>query len=165
MKAITKDGKFFGRISVLDIIIICAAAFLVVVFVLSATKNISLPAITKSSIDYTAKFKAYSVEKCARSPFNVGDKIYSYNEEYIGEIVSVEVQPLVVKSKLQDGTLFDFERPDYDDYIITVKGSGSYSDNGYAASGTFSLFPNNSVGITSRYFSGSAVVLSVEKTA
>lgn len=163
MKIIDKNGKLFGKISVLDIIIVACVVFVAAVFILNKGDKISLPISTKSTVEYTATFKAYSLDKGMRSPFEVGGKLYGANGEYIGEITSVEEKATINKEKLQNGTYIDYVSPRYVDYFITVEGSGTENSKGIFAEGTFSLYPNNSVSVSSKYFYGNAIVLSVEK--
>lgn len=163
MKLIDKNGKLFGKISILDIVIVVCIAFIAAVFVLGKSDKLSLPISTNSNVEYSASFKAYSVDKGMRSPFEVGDKLFGNNGEYIGVIVSVEEKPTISKEKLQDGTYIDYENPKYVDYYITVEGKGTSTDKGTFAEGTFALYPNNAVVVSSKYFYGNAIVLSVEK--
>ena len=165
MKIIDENGRLFKKISILDIVIVLTILFLGIIFILSKGDKIAVPVTADSNVGYTVKFKAYTIDKGARSPFDVGDKLYGYNGELIGEITEVEEKAMITKEKLQDGTYFDCVSQQYVDYFITVKGTGTSNDKGTFAEGTFALYPNNSVSLTSRNFCGTAVVLSVEKNA
>lgn len=163
MKIIDKNGKIFGKISILDIIIVACIVFVGVIFVMNKADKVSVPIGADSSIEYTVKFKAYNVYKGERSPFNVDDKLYSNNGEYIGKITEVTEKATISKIKLQNGEYTDFESPICVDYFITVEGKGTSTEKGTFAEGTFALYPNNSVLVNSKLFAGNAVVLSVEK--
>lgn len=165
MKIIDKNGKLFGKISILDIVIVACIAFLAVVLIAGKTGQIKLPIETKSSTEYVAKMKAYNVEKTEKSPFEVGCGLYSVNGEYIGKVTEIDRRPMISKEKLADGTYFDYESQTAYDYFLTVEGSGTVSERGVFAQGTFALYPNNSITLSSKYFSGGIVVLSVEKKA
>lgn len=163
MKIVDKNGKLFGKISILDIVIVAVIAFLGVVFIMNKADKIELPVLTKTDTEYTVRFKAYNVTATEQIPFNVGEKLYASTGEYIGEITEVSWSELETKEKLHDGTYFTFKNPRSRDYYITVKGKGSSNDKGVFAQGTFAMFPNNSQTVSSRYFYGNVVVLSVEK--
>lgn len=165
MKIIDKNGKLFGKISLIDIIIIASTVFVATIFLLNKTDNILLPITAESKVEYTVKFKAYNVYKSTRSPFEVGDSLYSSNGELIGTITEVEEKPTISKEKLQNGTYIDFESQVNVDYFFTVSGRGTVSDKGVFADGTFALYPNNSISVTSKNFAGNTVVLSVEKNS
>lgn len=163
MKIVDKNGKLFGKISILDIIIVACVVFLAVIFIAGRSGQIKLPIETKSSIEYVAKLKAYNVEKSEKPPFEVGCSLYSSTGELIGKVTEVDCRPMVSKEKLSDGTYFDYESQTAYDYFLTVEGTGTVSEKGTFAQGTFALYPNNSVQLSSKYFSGGVVVLSVEK--
>ena len=163
MKIIDKNGKLFEKISILDIIIVLCVLFITGVFVFGRTGQLKLPIETKSTVEYVAKLKAYNIEKSERVPFEVGCSIYAYTGEYIGVVTEVERKPMISKEKLSDGTYFDYESQTAYDYFLTVEGSGTETEKGIFAQGTFALYPSNSVSTTSKYFAGSVVVLSVEK--
>jgi len=163
MKLIDKSGKLFGKISVLDILIVVSVVFIATVFILNSSKQIKLPISTKANTEYIVEFKAYNIEKGTQAPFAVGDNLYANTGELIGEIVEVESKPMITKEKLQNGTYFDFESEKSLDYFITVKGLGTVTEKGLFAQGTFALYPSNSVQVSSRSFYGNVIVLSVEK--
>ncbi len=163
MKIIDKNGKLFGKLSILDIIIVVCVLFIAGVFVFGRTGQLKLPIETKATIEYVAKLKAYNIEKSEKAPFEVGSSIYASTGEYIGHVTEIERKPMVSKEKLSDGTYFDYESQTAYDYFLTVEGTGTETDKGMFAQGTFALYPNNSISTTSKYFAGSVVVLSVEK--
>ena len=163
MKVIDKNGKLFGKISLLDIIIVAVIVFLVGIFVAGRFGQVKLPIETKSNTEYVVKLKAYNVEKTEKFPFEVGSVIYGKTGEFIGTVTEVERKPMVTKEKLEDGTYFDYESQTAYDYFLTVEGTGTSTEKGIFAQGTFALYPNNSVTVTSKYIYGGVVVLSVEK--
>ena len=163
MKIIDKNGKLFGKVSILDIVILLCVVFLAAVFVMGRTGGLKLPISTKTSVNYTAKFKAFNIENSEKYPFEVGSSLYGMTGEYIGKVTEVEKKPYTTKERLASGKYFDYESQTANDYFITVEGSGTESEKGIFAEGTFALYPNNSVQVSSRYFSGNIIVLSVEK--
>ena len=54
MKVIDKNGKLFGKISLLDIIIVAVIVFLVGIFVAGRFGQVKLPIETKSNTEYVA---------------------------------------------------------------------------------------------------------------
>ncbi len=164
MKLIDSKGKLFGKISVIDIIIVLCIAFLLLTMVLNIFKQESAPVSSVNDTEYTTTLKAYNLYKPYTQPFKVGDSVYSTAGTLIGEIVNVEEKVSYAKMKLSDGRYTDFSYGDLINYYITVKGVGSKTDAGIKADGVFSLLPNSNIMITSKLYYGNAVVLSVEKT-
>ena len=163
---INKNGKLFGKISVIDIVIVLVILALGAVLVMGKFGRLSLPmAAQKTNIDYVVKLKAYNVEKTTTPPFEVGCSLYSNTGELIGVVTEVTKTPYTIKDRLADGSYFDYESETAYDYYLTAEGSGSVTDKGIFAQGTFALYPNNSMELTSRKFVGGLTVLSVEKKA
>ncbi len=163
MKIIDSNGKLFGKISILDIIIVAVVVFLGVVFALNVTNKSELPVSVSSDLQYTTVIKAYNVFKTPKSPFEVGDVMYTQSGEVIGKIVNIDARTGYTKEKMLDGTYIDFETEDYIDYYLTVEGNGTYTDKGYKAQGSFLLCPNETINVATKLFYGNVVVLSVEK--
>lgn len=164
MKAFSKDGKLFGKISILDIIIIVAVLFIALAFAFKSTDSVDLSMVSKTDVNYIVEFKAHNVTKTEQSPFAVGEKIYSNNGELIGEVTAVEQKPMFSRVKLNDGSFINLEKDENVDYFVTVKGSGAYTDSGFAAAGTLLMQPNSTINASSKYYQGGLVVLSVKKT-
>ncbi len=165
MKIIDNKGKIFGKVSIIDILIAFCLIFIAVVFVLKISGNIKIPTPTKQNVEYTTQIKAYNLFKTDKEPFKVGEKLYSSSGDVIGEIIAIDKQQGYSNEKLQDGTFIKFKNDEYIDYYLTVKGVGSYTDKGYKAEGKFILCPSDTITVSSGMYYGSAVVLSVEKTA
>lgn len=163
MNIIDKKGKLFGKISVIDIIIVLSIVFVGVVFILNSRGKVELPVSVDSTVEYTTVLKAYNLNTTSIEPFTVGDNVYSSSGELIGKITNIEVKQGYTKEKLQDGTYIDFPNPEYIDYFLTVEGTGTLTDKGFKAKGSFSLIPNDTIKIASKVYYGNVVVLSVEK--
>lgn len=163
MKIIDKNGKLFGKISVIDIIIVLCVVFVASIFVLNSNGKVELPVSVDSTVEYTTTLKAYNLNQTLTKPFEIGDNVYSNSGELIGEIIDIDAKQGYTKEKLQDGSYVDLPSPEYIDYFITVKGTGTLTDKGYKAKGSFSIVPNDTIKIASKLFYGNVVVLSVEK--
>ena len=173
MKIIDKNGKLFSKISVIDIIIVLVVVFLIGSVVYARTVGQESVPVTKQEIDFTITLKAFSVRDTQQAPFAPGEKVFSDAGELLGEIVSVEKKPTVTKVKVTEGELEDGssangtyvnrDSAEYVDYYLTVKGTGTETDKGLFASGSLAVIPNNAFILSSKYFNGSAIVLSVQK--
>ncbi len=163
MKAIDKNGKLFGKVSILDIIIVVCIVFVAAVFLLSRSGGVKLPSKTSATSEYSLELKAYSIDKGDISPFEVGASLYGSNGEYIGKITNIRSEPMPIKVDQPDGTFKYFDSEKSLDYYLTVDGSGKETDKGFFAQGTLGLFPNNSILVSSKNYYGNVVVLSVEK--
>ena len=165
MKIIDENGKLFSKISLIDIIIVVAVLFLLVSLVFGKSNIPAVTKVTNNETQYTVELKVYGLYKHQREPFSVGDNIYGNNGEIIGKITAIRCENNKSKIKLTDGTYTDYVNPQYFDYFLTVEGTGNSTEKGIFGSGSLALIPCNNITISSRYFSGNSIVLSVEKTA
>ncbi len=163
MKIIDNRGKLFGKISVIDIIIVLSIVFVGAVFILNSRGKVELPVSVDSTVEYTTVLKAYNLNKTSIEPFSVGDNVYSSSGELIGKITNIDAKQGYTKEKLQDGTYVDFPNPEYTDYYLTIEGVGTLTDKGFKAQSSFSIVPNDTIKIASKVYYGNVVVLSVEK--
>ncbi len=166
MKIIDKNGRIFGKISIIDIIILLSVLFLAFSVLYSRFSDAnSIVSVGKQETALMIQIKAYGVFDTEKAPFSVGDSIYGNGGEIIGKITNVVKKPNVAKFKLIDGTYIDCESAEYVDYFLTVVGSAVETEKGLFAAGTLPLIPNNNVVISSSKYNGNSIVLSVEKTA
>lgn len=164
MKIIDNKGKLFGKISIIDIVIVLSILFVATVFVLNSRGKVEVPVSVDSTVEYTTVLKAYNLNTTAIEPFTVGDNVYSSSGELIGKITDIDVKQGYTKEKLQNGTYIDFPNPEYLDYFLTIEGTGTLTDKGFKAQGSFSVVPNDTIKIASKVYYGNVVVLSVEKS-
>lgn len=164
MKIIDNKGKLFGKVSIIDIIIVLSILFVATVFVLNSRGKVEVPVSVDSTVEYTTVLKAYNLNTTAIEPFTVGDNVYSSSGELIGKITDIDVKQGYTKEKLQNGTYIDFPNPEYLDYFLTIEGTGTLTDKGFKAQGSFSVVPNDTIKIASKVYYGNVVVLSVEKS-
>ena len=164
MKIIDKNGKLFGKISIIDIIIVAAIIFVIASFAAGVSQNTADVAVKKQEVGYTTLIKSYSLYNTEKAPFEVGNNIYGNDGELIGKIVKLEKKPTVIKLKLADGTYVSRDSSEYFDFYLTVEGTGTQTEKGIFASGTLPLIPGNNFTASSKNFNGNSIVLSVEKT-
>lgn len=126
-----KNGKLFGKISVIDIIVVVCIALLA--FGLYAKFTSSSDAVTsseKANIEFVYKVK--SVRDYTVDGFKKGGPLYdSDTKEYMGEVTGVTTEPAKMQVSLVDGTYKDLEIPNKYDAYVTVRVSGKYNSLGY----------------------------------
>lgn len=126
-----KNGKLFGKISIIDIIVV--VCIVVLAFGLYAKFTSSSDAVTsseKANIEFVYKVK--SVRDYTVDGFRKGGPLYdSDTKEYMGEVVGVTTEPARMQVSLVDGTYTDLEIPNKYDAYVTVRVSGKYNSLGY----------------------------------
>lgn len=165
MKIIDENGKLFSKISLVDIVIVFVLIFLIVSLILGKSSIPNVTNVSNNEIKYTLELKVYGLYMHQREPFSVGDNIYGNDRKIIGKITSIRRENNKSKIKLANGTYTDYVNPQYYDYYLTIEGKGNSTDKGIFSSGSVALIPCNNITVSSRYFSGNSIVLSIEKTA
>ncbi len=146
---IDKNGKIFGKISIIDLfillVIIAAAAFLFLKFSGLAGDKAN---ITEKS--YTVMIN--SIKEDTASYLKTGEKLYDDKGSFLGVIEDIKLQPSEVVKTLDNGNYVVAENPERVDAVLTIKGKGFTSGGIFYLDGKVSLL----VG-TERFFKGNRV--------
>lgn len=158
---INKEGKLFGKISIIDI----AALLIVVVLIVGIASRFS----GKSSVVVSSgeKVKCTFVIKNVRSytidALKRSDAVYDKtSKEYIGDIVNVEQVDGLYKVNMQDGTFREAVPEDRYNVYLTVEFSGKVGDNGFYTAANKFLGVGTSANITTKYAECGATVYEIE---
>lgn len=150
MKIIDRDGRLFGKISVIDLLVIAVVALIAVAVYV---KNNATPTGSGTVKEQPIVFQIRTVEleDYISDAIRVGDKVYDANYSSgsgsIGEITQVEVlnDPGVQLCRdIPDGMLYEIEAEGTVDLLITVKGSGVSGGRSYTINRVYELGVNSS---------------------
>ena len=132
MKLIDEKGKLFGKINIIDlIIIICVvlvAAALVYKFAAPAAENVVAP---KSDMIVTMRVRGAMdyLDTEVKKELAPGTKLVAGSDYIAGaEVVSVESVPYLVAATTDDGEIVTVSDPQKRDLIITVKSKQNKND-------------------------------------
>lgn len=127
---IDKEGKLFGKVSIIDIIVILAivvAAF--GVYNRFASANSKVETVTQS-IEYTMIVKG--VRQGTVDALGKGGQVFeATTKEYFGEIVETDYAGAVDYEEMQNGEIKNVELPEKYDVTVTVRIDGKVNDSGY----------------------------------
>ncbi len=147
---INKDGKLFGKISIVDIAIILIIAILAVgVYSRFAGKTETIVTSgEKISCTFIVKnVRMYSVEALQK-----GGPLYDKtSKEYIGEITKVTYEGGEYQVNMADGSFENIVPEERYNAYVTVEFSGKIGDNGYYTAANKYLAPGTSVIINSKF--------------
>ncbi len=128
---INKEGKLFGKISIIDIVAvlaILAAAFGVYTRFFVGNERVET---ASSQIEYTMKV-AEVRQGTVDALKNFGGPIYDdTTKEYLGEIVDVTYKDAIKGVELLNGDKKESTVPDRFDAIITVRVDGKINQSGF----------------------------------
>lgn len=158
---IDEKGKLFGKISVIDCLIILVLVIAIAGCAYKFLGNDDL-GVTKSD-SFTTVVKINGVRAFYLDAIKKGEVIYEQYGNELGTVTAIEVEPYrAVLSGDKEGQLLTYS----DRYTIylTLASKGTVNDNGFFAGGTRQVYGGSSVNIESRLFTGSmATIDSVSK--
>lgn len=164
MKMIDRNGRLFGKISIIDVLAIVVVAVLAVALY---TKN-NHREITGTTSDTTITYQvmAYGINDYVADAVQVGDHLYEENRSSggsLGKIIAVESFPGTKLTALNDGTYRDVPVEQGVNLLITVEGTGIISDGRYLLNRIYDLGVNSSRNYCTPYAQFIGVVYSIDK--
>ena len=151
-KIIDHNGRLFGFISIVDVLVIALVALLALSL---NTKKNNVP--TGEAIETTAitfQITAVSLPKYIADSIEVGDVIYDddkFSGGAIGTITEIAILPPSVIASFPDGTLALVEKEDYYDVVMTIEGTGTTTNGYYRINGVYEIGRNASRNFYSKY--------------
>ena len=163
-----KDGKLFGKINIIDLVVLLIVVLvLCVTFLRNKKENVVTEdntevATSQNSFQYTLKIE-YVNEKTGMM-FKEGDIVYdATSSTKIGEIVKVDITPALHEFVNDDGTIEQKETPTRIDILLTVKTDGTVKNEEYLAGGLIKILAGENKKIKTKYASCLSSVVSIEK--
>ena len=128
---INKDGKLFGKISIIDIFVVVAIAILALgVYSRFFTGNEKVETAS-SKIEYTMKIKEVRMGTVNALADFKGPITSDTTKEYMGDIVGVTYTKAIKGVEVGNGQMKQSEVPERYDVTITVQVDGSINQSGY----------------------------------
>lgn len=144
MKIIDRNGRLFGKISVIDLLVVLAVLVLAAAFY---TKNNTLEptATAQAGTPITFTVLAENLSFQTVDAIRVGDKLFDKDRSSggpLGEITAIQELPGEKTEQLKNGTYVRLPNPDGKNLLITVEGSGSVINGRYAINRIYELGVN-----------------------
>jgi len=131
MKIIDNEGRLFGKISIIDVLVVAVVAVLAVALYVKNDRPQTGSNVTTQPI--TFQVLVGGVPEYVQEAVQEGDKLYDKVYESggpLGTITEIQVLPGRQMAEFDDGTVGVAEVQDYVDLLLTVEGSGLVSENG-----------------------------------
>lgn len=149
MKIIDRNGRLFGKISMIDVLVI--AAVLVMAAALYFKNNQAHTGTAVAEQDITFVVRAQGIDNYVADAIQVNDSLYDKNYSSggraIGKITDIRVERdpgTKLADKLTDGTAALLEVEDTVDLLITVRGRGLAAGGSYSINRIYHLGVNSS---------------------
>lgn len=167
MKIIDRNGRLFGKISVIDVLVIAAVA--VIAVALYVKMNHREITSTAGDVPITYQITASGVRNYVADAVQTGDKLYEDDRDTggsLGEIIDVRTEPGTSLAQFNDGTIVpDTPTEDSVNLILTVRGTGIVSQGSYMLNRIYYLGVNSSRTFCTRYAQFTGVVTEIEPVA
>lgn len=162
MKLIDERGRLFGKVSLIDILVILFALVMALAVYLRFFSN-ETTSIRSEGDTFAYTVKVDGVRQWTVEGFHVGDKLWdSDHDTYIGTITSVRSEPSTYEAILADGTYRMAQREGRYDVYLTVEAQGLISNGRYYASRTYEVGANSGIYFYTKYCSVAATVWSMD---
>ena len=160
MKITDSKGRLFGKVNIVDlIIVVCIVVLALGVFLKNGKLDGKMT--TDTVIEYTMKVSSIrkaSVEALEKN-YEGLTEIESNRE--LGDIIDIKKSPAKELTQLADGSYKQTELPDRYDVLITVRVKGSETADNYFAQSGKRIINGDTVKFTNSYLETSGIIKSV----
>lgn len=159
---INKEGKLFGKISVIDIAVILIIAVLAACIYIRFSGTTQTIATSGEDIGCTflvRNIRSFSVDALER-----GGSVYDKtSKEYIGKITDVRIEAGEYQVNMADGSFKTISPDDRYNAYITVEFEGKVGENGYYTAANKYLAAGTTVVINTKYAQCESTVYSIKE--
>ena len=164
MKIIDKNGRLFGKISIIDVAVLLVVAVMALgLYVKSTTKDIT--AATDNKV-ITYQISANAVPEYMADALVVGDQLFEDGNKAtngsLGTITDIQTTPGDRLAELSDGTLEMVPVEEAVNLLITVEGEGIADEDGYRLNRTYTLGVNSARNFATPYSQFTGTVTHIE---
>jgi hypothetical protein len=159
MKFIDKQGRLFGRVSVIDLLVILVVVVLAAVLCLrkSALEHTS----PTSSIVYCLRLSGIRDEMV--NCWQVGDQVFDEDSGIvIGVISAIDVQPCEASAPLADGTYVTSTVDGRKDMTLTLSAEGFVSNGRTYVDRTYEINVNSTRTLSTKYADFDCIITEIQ---
>ena len=163
MKIIDKNGRLFGKISVIDVLVILVVVLLAAA--LGFKGNQTQTSGSASSIPITFQLQVSGVRSYIADALREGDLLYDLDRDSggaLGRVASIEILPATRMATFYDGTKAEVPVEDSVSLLLTIEGEGIISDNRYLVNRVYNLGVNTTRNYCTAYTQFTATVTAIQ---
>lgn len=165
MKIIDNNGRLFGKISVVDVIVLLVAVFLAAALYL---KNNTMPltstAAAGETITYTVICNA--MPEFVQDSLRVGDKLFDEDNldvGSLGEIIDIQYLPGDELTEFDNGVVLLAPVEESVNVLLTVRATGAVTEEGYMINRVYPLGVNANRNLCTHYTHLRGIIASIVK--
>lgn len=153
MKIIDRNGRLFGKISVIDLLVAAVVLVMAVaLFVKNNHKEITSTSVSNTPITY--QVTVYGARNYIADAVQEGDLLYEQNTNSggpLGTITGIEILPSGKTAEFTDGTIDVVPVEDGVNLVLTIEGSGLISEGRYLLNRVYDLGVNSTRSYCTKY--------------
>ncbi|MDR0445989.1 MAG: DUF4330 domain-containing protein [Oscillospiraceae bacterium] len=163
-KIIDENGRLFGKVSIVDIVVIVAVLAVAIAAVMkrNVVEQVS-GAMNTVPVSYT--IAAMNIRVPVAELLQEGDYIWLESGVPAGIITGVEIRDAIIDSQKADGTYVIGKIESKVDAYITVHADCSVSGGSYYADRTFALFVNQEQKYITKYVAVTGIISDISPEA
>lgn len=134
MKILDRDGRLFGKISVIDVIVIVVVAALALAIYVKTQMPQTGSSVTTTPVVY--QILADNQPEYMLDAIQVGDQLFDKERSTggaLGEIVDIQISEGTYQGELDDGTVADVPVEGYYNILLTIQGEALVGSDGSVA--------------------------------
>lgn len=162
MKLIDKNGRLFGKISVVDLLVVAMVAILAVALQSKGGQTHTGTGVSQQKI--TFQIRAQGIRSYVGDAIRVGDLLFEQNADSggaLGEITDIQTSPGTKLAELADGTCETVRAEDSVDLLLTVEGAGIISEGRYLLNKVYDVGVNSSRNYCTPYAQFAGIVAAI----
>lgn len=162
MKLIDHNGRLFGKISVIDVLVVAVVAVLAVALSFKSSQTHTGTNVSNDSITYQVLVSG--VRTYVAEAIQCGDQMYDQDRTSggsLGTITDIEVMDGTKLAELQDGTVEMVPVADGQTLLLTIEGSGIVSEGRYLLNRIYDLGVNSSRNFYTPYAQFTGTITSI----
>ena len=146
---IDKHGKLFGRVSIIDILIVVAILALGIGFVIRQTSE-GLATLISPNQPFYIVLETNRLRDVNLDAIAVGDTMFRlHSRDPMGTIVDIELHPATETMRRRDGVVVIAEMESRYRVVITLESQGSITSTGYFVNGLDHVAPGMEIVLVS----------------
>ena len=158
-KLIDEQGRIFGIVSVIDILVVLVVIVLGFAIYTRFFERAETSLSSSKQDEFTYEMRVAAVREGTRDSFRVGDGVYdNENGAFLGIITKIDVNEAMKDARLSDGTYVFSKVQDRYDVTLTIEADGLISDGRYYASKTYEINTNTKLDFYTKYCTSTGVI-------
>lgn len=160
---INKEGKLFGKISIIDIVVVLAIVVLAFgLYVRFGGGDEAMVSTQKQQIEYTLLVKNVRIGT-VEALQQLGPITNATTKEYTGDITNVTFDDAVDTRELTNGTIAETSLPERYTATVKVCVDGKVNNSGYYTSTNQPINVGSTLYFTSKFANTSGVIIDVRE--